>query len=280
MLTAPAELPPIPMAELPDELFDLIGDLIEQQDALNEMAEDVASTWADALSAAGWSVLDGPISDFGALGKTGNRLADDNALGGRAAEGRHGRSEGQLLADTAQGPAGRPTPTRITDDAFEQGVVKELRQMAVGGATGGGKARGAGQAGLPGTIPPPLYDDLQYLRNWQQRLRGQAQRIAGQLKTIRLHLPDLDRALELMQAAEQAHDAGRYAEMFKRQQMGLQRLRMTGDLSVRDVALRIDRAYHLPAEQRKEVLDAMTEPVPREFEDAVKRYFLELSEAP
>jgi hypothetical protein len=36
----------------------------------------------------------------------------------------------------------------------------------------------------------------------------------------------------------------------------------------------------MPADQRKQVLDAMSEPVPREYDDAVRRYFLKLSENP
>ena len=280
MMEEPLDLPLIPMVDLPDQLYDLIGDLIEDQDALNDMAEDVTSAWADSLSAAGWAVMDGPISNFSAVGKTGNQLPDNHELSGRAGEGRSGRSQGQMVEDTARGLVGRKTPTRISNDAFEQGVVKELKEMATGGATGGGKARGVGQEGLAGSIPPPLYKDLQYMKDWQQRIRGRAQKVAGQLKTVRLNLPDLDHAIELMKDVEQAHDSARYADMFKRQQMVLQRLRMTGDLAVRDVAMRIDRAYHMPADQRKQVLDAMSEPVPHEYEDAVNRYFLKLSENP
>lgn len=280
MMEEPLDFPPIPMVDLPDQLYDLIGDLIEEQDALNDMAEDVTSAWADSISAAGWQVDDGPISNFSAVGKTGNRLPDDHELSGRAGEGRSGRSQGQLVEDVAKGLTGRRTPARVTNDPYEQGVVKELQQMATGGATGGGKARGSGQEGLQGHSPPSLFKDMQTMSDWQQRIRGQAEQVAGQLKTVRMTAPDLERAIELMRDAEQAAKDGRYADMFKRQQMVAQRLRMAGDLAVRDVSMRIDRAYHLPADQRRQVLDAMDEPVPSEYQDAVRRYFLKLSENP
>ncbi len=279
MMEEPLDTPEIPMVELPDQLYDFIGDLIEEQDELNDAAEDVTSAWADSMSAAGWQVSDGPISNFSAQGVTGNQLPDDHELSGRAGDGRSGRSQGQLVEDTAKGLPGRQTPTRITNDPYEQGVVKELQQMATSGATGGGKARGAGQEGLQGQSPPPLMDDMDFMRNWQQRIRQKAERVAGELKMVRLSLPDLDKSIQLMNQAELAAGNGRYAEMFKRQQMVSQHLRMAGDLAAREVALRIDRAYHLPAEYRRQILDAMEEPVPEEYQDAVRRYFLQLSEA-
>jgi len=280
IMEEPLDFPEIPMVDLPDQLWDLIGDLIEDQDELNEAAEDVTSAWADSIAdGAGWEVAGGPISNFSAVGKTGNQLPDDNELSGRAGDGRSGRSQGQLVENVAKGLKGRNTPTRVTNDPYEEGVVKELQQMATGGATGGGKARGAGQEGLQGQSPPPLMRDMQFMTDWQQRIRQKAERIAGQLKVIRISVPELEEAVELMRQAERAGQDGRYAELFKIQQMVLQNLRMSGELAMREMALHIDRAYHLPAEQRRRILDAMDEPVPQEYQDAVRRYFQQLSES-
>jgi len=280
IMEEPLDFPEIPMVDLPDQLWDLIGDLIEDQDELNEAAEDVTSAWADSIAeGAGWEVAGGPISNFSAVGKTGNQLPDNNELSGRAGDGRSGRSQGQLVENVAKGLKGRQTPTRVTNDPYEEGVVKELQQMATGGATGGGKARGAGQEGLQGQSPPPLMDKMHFMTDWQQRIRQQAERIAGQLKVIRISVPELEEAVELMKQAEQAGRDGRYAELFKIQQMVLQNLRMSGELAMREMALHIDRAYHLPAEQRRRILDAMDEPVPQEYQDAVRRYFQQLSES-
>jgi len=280
MMEEPLDFPEIPMVELPDQLWDLIGDLIEDQDELNDAAEDLTSAWADSIAeGAGWAVAGGPISNFSAVGKTGNQLPDNNELSGRSRDGRSGRSQGQLVENVAKGLTGRQTPTRITNDPYEEGVVKELQQMATGGATGGGKARGGGQEGLQGLSPPPLMENMQFMTEWQKRIRQQAERVAGQLKTVRISLPALNEAIELMKQAEQAAADGRYAELFKTQQMVLQNLRMSGDLSMREMALNIDRAYYLPADQRRRVLDAMDEPVPPEYQDAVRRYFQQLSES-
>ncbi len=53
-----------PMAELPGELEDLIGDLMEDEEDLFDEMEDVSSSAADSLDkGAGWDVADGPISN-------------------------------------------------------------------------------------------------------------------------------------------------------------------------------------------------------------------------
>lgn len=280
VMEEPLDFPDIPMVELPDQLWDLVGDLIEDQDELNDAAEDVTSAWADSLAeGAGWEVAGGPISNFSAVGKTGNQLPDDNELSGRSGDGRSGRSQGQLVENIAKGLPGRDTPTRVTNDPYEEGVVKELQQLATSGATGGGKARGAGQEGLQGERPPPLMTDLQFMQDWQKRIRQEAERIAGQLKMVEIRLPDLQRAIELMRAAEQAAAEGRYQDMFAHQQMVMQHLRMSGELAARQVALEIDRAYQLPPDQRRKILDAFDEPIPEEYRTAVERYFLQLSES-
>jgi hypothetical protein len=280
IMEEPLDMPEIPMVDLPDQLWDYIGDLIEEQDALNDAAEDMTSAWADSIAeGAGWEVSGGPISNFSAVGKTGNQLPDDNELSGRSGDGRSGRSQGQLVENVAKGLRGRNTPTRITNDPYEQGVVKELQQMATGGATGGGKARGAGQEGLQGQSPPPLYEGLRRMQDWQRRIRQRTQRVASQLQTVRVRLPSLEESIRLMGEAEQAGVDGRYAEMFKLQQMVLQSLRLTGELSAREIALRVDRAVHLPADQRRQILDAMDEPVPEEYRAAIRRYFKQLSES-
>lgn len=276
MMEEPLDKPEIPMVDLPDQLSDFIGDLIEDQDELNDAAEDMTSAWADSMSAAGWAVNDGPISNFSAVGKTGNQLPDNHELSGRSGEGRSGRSQGQLVEDTVKGLDGRKTPTRVTNDPYEQGVVKELQQTATGGATGGGKARGSGQEGLQGQSPPPLMDNMQYMKDWQQRIRQKAERVAGQLGSIRI--AELDRSIAIMKQAEKAAGDGRYQDLFKLQQMVISNLQTAGDGSAREVSLRMDRAERPPADQRQQVVDGADEPVPQEFQDAVRRYFQQLSE--
>ncbi len=278
VMEEPLDHPDIPMPELPDQLSDLIGDLMEQEEALMEAADDVTSSWADSMSAAGWGVSDGPISNFSAKGKTGNQMPNNQELSGRSGDGRSGRSQGQMVEDTAKGLAGRDTPTRLTNDAYEQGVVKELQQMATGGATGGGKARGQGQDGLQGGSAPPDYKDMALMKDWQQKIRNQTEQVAGQLKMVRISVPELDAAASLMKDAEAAAQDGRYQDMLKKQKMVLGQLQMAQDVVAHDVTMRVDRAHAAPPGSRVNVLDAADEPVPGEYREAVRRYFEQLSQ--
>ncbi|MHB1155355.1 MAG: ATP synthase subunit B family protein [Phycisphaerales bacterium] len=279
VMEEPVDKPEIPMVDLPDELSDLIGDLMDEENALNEAAQDVTSSWADSISAAGWAVGDGPISNFSAVGKTGNQLPNKNELSGRAGEGRSGQSQGQLVQDVVRGLGGRTTPTRNTNDPYEQGVVKELQQTATSGATGGGKARGGGQEGLQGDpgSAPPMYGNLQYMKDWQRRIRDKTERVVGQLKQVRIASPELESAVKLMKEAEDDAANGRYQQMFKRQKMVMTTLEAARDLTAHDVSLRVDGARSGDA-GRNTVLDAGDEPVPMEYRGAVQRYFEQLSE--
>ena len=245
---------------------------------MEELGENATSSWAASQSQAGWSVGDGPISNFSGIGRTGNQLPGKQELNGRAGEGRAGASQGQFLGDVAKGLPGRKTPTRNTNDPYEQGVVKELQQMATGGPTGGGKARGSGQEGLQGESPPPLMDGLPFMKDWQQRIRQKAERLSGQLDKAGIHLPNLDKTIAFMKSTEQSAEAGRYAEMFKTQKMVLGELAPRRSRLARGLAARGSPA-RVPPNQRRRVLDAMEEPMPQEYQGAVQRYFEKLSEA-
>jgi len=99
-----------------------------------------------------------------------------------------------------------------------------------------------------------------------------------QLKSVQVSSPNLEKAIELMKKAEKSAGDGRYVDMAKTQQMVLRQLRLTVDTPTREATLRVDRAAPLPPEQRRQILDAMDEPVPAEYRDAVRRYFENLSE--
>ena len=142
------------MAELPGELEDLIGELLEEEEDLFDEMEDVSSSAADSLDkGAGWDVMDGPISNMSAKGATGNRLPNTSEIGGRAGEGRSGKSSGEFVSEEAVGKGGRKTPSRLTPDPYMKGQVKDHSRDPTGGASGGGKESGQGGEGLEGPVP-------------------------------------------------------------------------------------------------------------------------------
>ena len=119
-------------------------------------SDDPSSTFMDSADkGAGWGADDGPISNMSAKGVTGNQLPNNMEIGGRSGEGRNGKSDGQMVGNTAVGKGGNETPTRMTATPFENGSVNDTSKDTRGGATGGGKLAGFGQEGLRGTPPPP-----------------------------------------------------------------------------------------------------------------------------
>ena len=79
------------MAELPKEMEDIVGKLMEdEEDLFNEM-EDASSSWADSLDkGAGWDAMDGPISNNSARGSPAT--ACPTAARSPAAAARDGRA--------------------------------------------------------------------------------------------------------------------------------------------------------------------------------------------
>jgi len=277
----PLEQPEIPQAELPEKLQDLIGDLIESQDQLNDEAEDISSGWAGSFDSVGWGVMDGPISSYAAQGKTGNQLPDSSEMGGRSGDGRSGRSSGQLVENVAKGLEGRRTPTRLSNDDYEKGVVEELKQLATGGSTGGGKKSGGGEEGLQGVFPPPMERDMERLRKLQKGIREKSQRILKDLKGVMVQAQDLEAAVDIMKQIERELDRRdyRYVDLARKQKQVLRHLERTAGTSAKDMILRRQDPSLMSRQFRREMLDAMDEAYPKQYEKALANYYKTLSES-
>ena len=271
----------VPLSDLPDELEDLIGDLLEQEEELLEEAEDATSSWlGSADKGIGWDTMDGPFSNMTAKGVTGNRLPDAQEVGGRSGEGRTGKSSGQHVEETATGKGGRSTPTRLTPDPFEAGVVKDTSAEPPTGSTGGGKQSGWGREGFQGPIPPAAQQALKRLAQQQQQLIDQARRIDFGLEKYRYPRAQLPDAISIMEQIQQQLQEGTFIPTAARQdKVVLANLREVKDLVDKQKQLARDRSALLPEELREEIAASLREEVPREYRDMVDNYFRSLSEA-
>ena len=82
---APAD---VAVAELPAELEDIVGELLDKAEEMTPDVQDATSAWMDSLDkGAGWTAADGPISNMSAKGITGNVLPNQSEIGGRSGEG-------------------------------------------------------------------------------------------------------------------------------------------------------------------------------------------------
>ena len=269
----------IPHAELPEQMEDLVGDLLEQEEDLFEEIEDVTSSAADSADkGAGWDAMDGPISNFSAKGVTGNRLPNTSEISGRSGEGRQGKASGEFVEEEATGKGGRRTPTRLSPDAFSKGEVKDSSPEAAGGATGGGKVSGAGGEGLEGPVPPELQRRMGSLAGKQAQLRNKAEGVKAGLAVKNYDSFALDDAIEGMRKVQRDILAGRYQNALRQKNVILESLKGTKMLLSGEVRIRKDSSAALPNEVRKDVLDALEKPMPRGYEDYLKRYYERLSD--
>ena len=272
---APAD---IAMAELPKELEDIVGELLDTEQAMTPDVQDVTSSWMDSADkGAGWGASDGPISDMSAKGVTGNLLPNQNEVAGRSAEGRTGRSHGQMVADTAEGKGGQETPTRLTPGPFEQGSVKDSARQDKGGATGGGKLSGFTGEGLRGPTAPPGNQTMPRLAEQQAKLRQKAEALALKLRRYRVPGGGLETSITAMSQLEQSarkNDGLGVRRSFSRAVDSLAEAKN----AVHNEAVVRREQNKLPAWMRDEIRVGVQDGVPKGYEEMVGEYFRALAE--
>jgi hypothetical protein len=149
-----AEMPEIPMLPLADAFEDLVGELLEQQQNIAEDVKGAASNQALAEMPAGWDVMDGVLPSFAAQGKSGNQAPKHNEQMGRSSGGREGMSDGEMAGTETQMLKGDTPEARRTNDAMQQGQVRDNGEVGQTRATGGGKAGGfSDRNGMEGNAP-------------------------------------------------------------------------------------------------------------------------------
>ena len=268
-----------PMAELPTELEDLIGELAEEEEDLMAESQDVSSSAIDSPDkGVGWDATDGPISSNAAKGVTGNTLPNTNEIGGRSGEGRSAKSSGEFVGDEAVGKGGRKTPARLTPDPYVKGQIQDHSKDDGGGATGGGKESGQGGEGLEGPTPRGAGSrEMGRLAGKQAALRNKAEGVDLQFQVHGYHRTDLKRLIEVMSQVERDLRAGRYQNVQRQRQVLTEGLGSVKQYLKGEFQVRRDSTANLPADIQKELLGAMQDACPAGWEDVNREYFSRLS---
>jgi len=271
------EAPDIPLTDLPAELTDIIGDLIETEDDMGEDTQDSTNSFSySSDEGLGWGVSDGNIDSMQAKGITGNVLPNNNEVGGRSGEGRSGKSSGQFVEKTATGKGGRKTPTRLTQSPYEKGTVEDTSKDAQGGASGGGKQSGVGNEGLIGITPDQDSDIKERLAGTQGELRQRAEALLRKLGKRQLPTGDLREALGKMARLKNLQTKGNEVEIKQlKKEIG-------GALRNAKIALvlSINAGQEKVKQQKMQnftVKHQQKEKVPTEYQDCVNGYFKALA---
>ncbi|MBI4604655.1 MAG: hypothetical protein HY721_22055 [Planctomycetes bacterium] len=270
----------VPLADLPSELEDIVGDLVDQEELMTDETEDVTSSWLDSMDdGIGWDAMDGPISNMSAKGVTGNLQPNQSEIGGRSGEGRSGRSQGQFVEETASGKGGRQTPTRSTADPFESGEVRDTGRDPTGGATGGGKLAGAGEQGLRGAPSPELDRKMGALARKQTELRQEAEQLSVALRRRRYYPQNLDRALDLMKSLEGQLAARRPYRYDALHKQIVSELRGLERVVTSQIDHRLDARDPLPEAVEHDLLNARGEEAPEEYRELIRDYYRSLGKS-
>ncbi|MDD5697678.1 MAG: hypothetical protein PHH77_03590 [Victivallaceae bacterium] len=271
------ETPDIPLTDLPAELTDIIGDLIEQETDMTDDSQDSTNSFSySSDEGLGWGVSDGNIDSMQAKGITGNILPNNNEAGGRSGEGRSGKSSGQFVEKTATGKGGRKTPARLTRSPYEKGTVNDTSKDAQGGASGGGKQSGIGGEGLIGVTPEQDPEIKTRLGGNQGELRQRAEALFRKLGERQLPTGELREALNKMALLQQLPPKGRETEV---QQLKREIVRAVRDARTA-LLLSINASREKVRRQKKRdftVKYQRREKIPAEFEDCAGAYFKALA---
>jgi len=279
MESIPDDQGKIELPELPTELEDLVGDLLEQEEELFDEMDDLTARAAGSGSdGIGWDALDGPISNMGAQGVTGNQLPNTNELSGRSGEGRSGKSSGEFVEDKAVGKGGRRTPTRLTPEPFQKGQVNDTSTEPPGGATGGGKFSGSGAEGLEGPVPPEIKKEMPRMAQKHAALINKAERLRGQFKVNDYAGFKFLQAITLMNRVQRDLEKGRYQNVLRARNKTLGALRQS-KLRIGAIDVTEDTSGGMPKYIRDDIADAMKGKLPEEFKDVLEHYYRRLSES-
>ena len=269
-----------PMPELPKELTDMIGELMEQQEDLAQEMQDANANWADSINKGiGWDAADGPIADMSAQGVTGNQLPNNNEMNGRSGEGRSGKSQGEFVEDHATGKGGNITPTRLDPTPFQKGQVNDTSKDPTGGATGGGKISGGGAEGLEGPTPNGPTPEMQRLAQKQAQIRNAAERLNLQYKLGRYDQFKMAQSIAMMRRVESDLNANRYSNAMRGTQIAVDDLAASQLLSAGQMNVQTDTTAALGTRTDEKIHDAMKGDLPPAWSEALKAYYQKLSTA-
>ncbi|MBO4287993.1 MAG: hypothetical protein J5985_07510 [Kiritimatiellae bacterium] len=267
---------------MPEELQDIIGDLMEQEEKLDKEADDSVTNQGAANPDLGWGIQEGEFVDYSAAGKSGNQTPDHKDQDGRSQTGRQGMSDGEFMGRTAHIAEGdKNIDKRRTKDSSQAGDVEEEGHTdAV--ATGGGKNAGYSQnRGMEGGEGAKRQDskvpesnrsttESQLTRNYEVTY-AQAQK--NGLPTFSLgKVVALSQLRELLK--KQNASPKKIEELSKKIRQELRRTYTSLENGVSGIDMGASNA----AESAEEAVSAMPDEAPAEFREMVSDYFKQIGE--
>jgi hypothetical protein len=264
---------------LATEVEDMIGDLLDEDEDMEEEANDGATTHALPDMAMGWEVKEGDISSYAAKGKSGNETPDHHEQDGRSNVGRQGMSTGETAAGSGTISEGdKNIEERRTEDPTQSGQI-DLDGEADTKATGGGKL-GTGKAdekGMSGGVERMDSNEEGSNEGMAALMARQADAVFAKASLKNVRVDDLKRAAHHLRQSADAEAKGDIQQLREQRKLAVSSLKKakahleqgpSGAMEVGGSAGVLD-----------DVIESGPDHAPPQYRDQVSDYYKALNDA-
>ena len=254
-----------PMAELPGELQDIVGQLMEQEEDLFDEMEDVSSSAIDSLDkGAGWDAADGPILEQQRPGRDREPPAHDGGDGRPQRRGAPGQVQRRVRRRGGR-RQGRPQNAQPADRRPDHARDKSRTTARTRSAAPPAAARRAARAARGCKAPSPGRPASATSNAWPASRPTSAtrpNRLDLQFQVNHFHHTDLKKMIDTMSQVERDLKAGRPQNALRQRRVlaeGLGNVKqyLNGEFQVRQ-----DSTSNLPTDVQKQILGSMQDPSP------------------
>ena len=185
---------------MPEELQDIIGDLLDADEELQKEADDSVTNQGAANIDMGWGISEGEWVDYSAAGKSGNDRPDHKDQDGRSQVGRQGMSDGEVMARSGKINEGdKNLDKRRTQDSNQSGDVEEEGHsdaVATGGGKNSGYSQNKGMEGGEGATRRDTKVEADSAESTRAQLTRNAEAVYAQAQLNNLRTYDLKKYIE------------------------------------------------------------------------------------
>ncbi len=273
---------PIGQVTMPEELQDIIGDLLEQEEEQSEKADDSVTNQGMANIDMGWGISEGETVSYSAAGKSGNDRPDHKDQDGRSQVGRQGMSDGEVMSRSGRISEGdEHLDKRRTQDSNQSGDVEEeghTDAVATGGGKNSGYSQDRGMEGGEGATRRDTKVEADSAESTRAQLTRNAEAVYAQAQLNNLRTYDLkkyiafSKQIELLQ--KQNASPAMIAELHKK---ALQALSSTYT-SLENGISNADMGAVSNTENAEDAIAASPDEAPAEYRDMVSDYFKAIGE--
>jgi hypothetical protein len=273
---------PIGQVTMPEELQDIVGDLLEQEEKQEKNGDDSMTNQGAANIDMGWGISEGEWADYSAAGKSGNDRPDHKDQDGRSQVGRQGMSDGEVMARSGKVNAGdKNIDKRRTQDASQSGDVEEEGHsdaVATGGGKNSGYSQNKGMEGGKGATRRDTKVQADSPESTRAQLTRNAEAVYGEAQLNNLRTYDLKKYIEFSKQLDilqkQHASPAMIAELHKRAVKALS----TTYTSLESGVSSSDMGATSNTEAGDSAVAASPDEAPAEYREMVSDYFKAIGE--